>query len=79
MFEALSPERTGVNFQMQVPNVAENVREVIHLNVNGGLCTGDYDGDGLADFYATSPKGGNRLFRNLGDVPISGRYGGRRA
>jgi hypothetical protein len=67
MFEMLPPERTGVDFQMQVPDVAKNVREVIHLNVNGGICTGDYDGDGLADFYVTSPKGGNRLFRNLGD------------
>jgi enediyne biosynthesis protein E4 len=67
MFEMLAPERTGVDFQMQVPDVAKNVREVIHLNVNGGICTGDYDGDGLTDFYVTSPKGGNRLFRNLGD------------
>lgn len=31
-----------------------------------GVCTGDYDGDGLTDFYATSPVGGNRLYRNLG-------------
>jgi hypothetical protein len=67
MFEMLSSQRTGVAFQMQIPDVAANVREVIHLNVNGGICTGDYDGDGLADFYVTSPKGGNRLFRNLGD------------
>ena len=29
--------------------------------------TGDFDGDGLADFYVTSTRGGNRLYRNLGD------------
>ena len=67
MFEMLAPERTGVAFQMQVPDIAENVREVVLLNANGGVATGDFDGDGLADFYVTSPKGGNRLFRNLGD------------
>ena len=52
---------------MQLPDVAEHVREVIHLNVNGGICTGDFDGDGLSDFYVTSTAGGNRLYRNLGD------------
>ena len=28
---------------------------------------GDVDNDGLPDLYFTSPSGGNRLFRNLGD------------
>ena len=33
-----------------------------------GLAVGDYDGDGLEDFYLTQPGGlPNRLFRNLGD------------
>lgn len=32
-----------------------------------GLAVGDYDGDGLEDFYLTQPGGlPNRLFRNLG-------------
>jgi hypothetical protein len=40
---------------------------MIHLSVYGGICTGDFDNDGLTDFYVTSPLGGNRLYRNLGD------------
>jgi hypothetical protein len=33
-----------------------------------GLAVGDYDGDGLEDFYITQPGGlPNRLFRNLGN------------
>ena len=67
LFELLPPERTGVDFQLQLPDVEEHVREVIHLNVNGGICTGDFDGDGLTDFYVTSTRGGNRLYRNLGN------------
>jgi hypothetical protein len=67
LFERLSADRTGVEFQLRIPDVESHVREVIHLNVNGGICTGDYDGDGLTDFYVTSAEGGNRLYRNLGD------------
>jgi hypothetical protein len=67
LFELLPSKRTGVDFQLTLPDIEQNVREVIHLNVQGGICTGDYDGDGLSDFYVTSPRGGNRLYRNLGD------------
>jgi hypothetical protein len=67
LFELLSADRTGVDFQLQLPDVETSVREVIHLNVNGGICTGDYDNDGWTDFYVTSTRGGNRLYRNLGD------------
>lgn len=67
LFELLPPEATGVDFQLQLPDIEKHVREFIHLNVNGGVCTGDYDGDGLADFYVTSPVDGNRLYRNLGN------------
>ena len=32
----------------------------------GGVCMGDYDGDGWCDVYLTRPHGGGRLYRNLG-------------
>jgi hypothetical protein len=67
LFELLPSEHTGINFQMTPPDIEKNVREVVHLNVNGGICTGDFDNDGLADFYVTSPSGGCRLYRNTGD------------
>lgn len=67
LFEDLPPDRTGVRFQLQLPDMARYIHELIHLSLYGGICTGDFDNDGLADFYVTSPVGGNRLYHNLGD------------
>ena len=66
LFEDLSTDVSGVSYRMQLPDIATHVHELLHLSVYGGICTGDYDGDDLADFYVTSPRGGNRLFRNIG-------------
>ena len=66
LFELLSPEQTGVDFQMELPDFEKHVKELLFLNPMGGICTGDYDGDGLVDFYVPTP-GGHRLYRNLGD------------
>lgn len=67
LFTELPPAQTGVRFQLQFPDPERYIHELIHLSVYGGVCTGDFDGDGRADIYVTSPAGGNRLFRNLGD------------
>ena len=67
LFEELPSDRTGVQFQLQLRDMTRYIHEMIHLSVYGGICTGDFDNDGLADFYVTSPLGGNRLYRNLGD------------
>ena len=79
LFEALPPDQTGVDFQLHLPDVKKHVREVIHLNVYGGICTGDYDGDGLTDFYVTSPVGGNRLYQESRRLPVSQTSRSRRA
>ncbi len=34
----------------------------------GGVAIGDYDNDRLPDIYLARPYGGNRLYRNLGDL-----------
>jgi hypothetical protein len=67
LFEDLPPDRTGVRFQLKFPDMASHIHELIHLSLYGGVCTGDFDGDGLPDIYVTSPAGGNRLYRNLGN------------
>jgi enediyne biosynthesis protein E4 len=67
LFAELPVSRTGVGHQMQLPDLTTHVHELLHLSVLGGVCTGDIDGDGWPDFYVTSPVGGGRLFRNLGD------------
>ena len=67
LFEELRAERTGIDFGLSWDDPASVLKEFIFLNPSGGICTGDCDGDGLVDLYITSPSGGNRLYRNLGD------------
>lgn len=68
LFVELDAESTGLDFQMQLYDPVEHVRVLMFITACGGICTGDYDGDGLPDIYVTSPVGGNRLFRNLGEL-----------
>src|SRR5512134_3392202 len=49
LFEELPPDRTGVRFQLQLRDMARYIHEMIHLSVYGGICTGDFDNDGLTD------------------------------
>ncbi len=66
-FEAISASHSGVDFAVQWSDFHKHITHALRLNPIGGICTGDYDGDGLPDFFVTSPTGGARLFRNLGD------------
>ena len=67
LFDALGAEKTGIDFGPYWEDPASVLKEFIFLNPSGGICTGDCDGDGLVDLYITSPSGGNRLYRNLGE------------
>lgn len=67
LFELIDPSRSGVDFGMHWDDPEKYLKEFLFLNPAGGICTGDYDGDHLPDLYITSPSGGNRLYRNLGD------------
>jgi hypothetical protein len=67
LFEQLAGEQTGINYGLDWGNPADHLKEFLFITPVGGICTGDFDGDRLPDVYITSPKGGNRLFRNLGD------------
>jgi hypothetical protein len=66
-FERLSAEESGIDF-VHVWNPSQgHVQDIDNAFAGGGACTGDYDGDGLADVYLTRPQQGSRLYRNLGD------------
>ena len=67
LFELLDPRDTGIDFGLHWDDPASHLKEFLFLNPVGGVCTGDYDGDGLPDLYITSPSGGSRLYRNCGD------------
>ena len=69
MFFRVPADRTGIDFvhHWTVPENADEV-ETHPTAFGGGVCIGDYDGDGLADLFLTRPVGGSRLYRNLGNL-----------
>ena len=63
-FESLSVGRTGIDFAHDWTPPPEY--RLLDLP-GGGICIGDYDGDGWPDVFLTQPNVGSRLYRNLGD------------
>lgn len=66
LFEKLSSLQSGIDLVHQFPETAPSS----FLNdqcAAGGICIGDYDGDGLPDIYFTNYDKGGRLYRNLGN------------
>ncbi|MDG2400932.1 MAG: FG-GAP-like repeat-containing protein [Akkermansiaceae bacterium] len=67
LFETINISHSGVDYGLHWDNPESRIKEFLFLNPAGGICTGDFDGDKLPDLYITSPSGGNRLYKNLGD------------
>lgn len=66
MFARVSSDRSGIDFVYQ-PIPPEKQDQLIYSSSTaGGVCIGDYDGDGLADVFLTQPFGPDRLYRNVG-------------
>jgi hypothetical protein len=66
-FERLDASRTGITFVHRWAPPPEHAHRLNTSATVSGVAIGDYDGDGLPDVVLTSPHGGNRLYRNLGD------------
>lgn len=67
LMERLDPSELGIDFVHQWK--PRNRYESLLLKTGftgGGVCMGDYDGDGWTDVVLTRPHGGMKLFRNLG-------------
>lgn len=68
LFEWLSPEQTGVDFENRLEFVQNfNIYTYRNFYDGGGVAVGDLSGNGLPDLYFISNMGPNRLFFNQGD------------
>jgi len=65
-FESLSVGRTGIDFAHNWTPPPDYKLGIGYHMPGGGVCTGDYDGDGWPDVFLTQPNVGSRLYRNLG-------------
>ena len=66
-FNSLPHNRTGIDFEHRYFSSTSAGDFGPDKGFWGGVCLGDYNGDGLADVYLTRPINGNRLYRNLGN------------
>ena len=84
-FIDLTSEQTGVEFSNQWPEKPE-ASFLQNSFISAGVAAGDFNNDGLVDFFACRRSDGGRLYQNLGDfkfkdvtaelgISISGTWG----
>ena len=61
----LFTELDGSSIGLDFTNVLEPENMVSYLLNGAGICSGDFDNDGLVDLYAVSQDGDNKLFRQV--------------
>ncbi|MDX1590862.1 MAG: VCBS repeat-containing protein [Balneolaceae bacterium] len=68
LFEELSPEQTGVDFEnLLYPTEEFNMYIFRNFYNGGGVAVGDVTGDGFPDLFFTGNMVSNRLYVNQGD------------
>lgn len=68
LFEQLSAEDTGIDFQNTVKNTEDfNIFSYRNFYNGGGVATGDINNDGLPDVLFTANMGSNKLYLNKGN------------
>ncbi|MEZ6117526.1 MAG: FG-GAP-like repeat-containing protein [Pirellulaceae bacterium] len=68
LFQKVDATQTGIDFAHQWKPKDRYEAQLLKTGfTGGGVCVGDYDGDGLADIYFTRPHGGGRLYHNQGN------------
>ncbi len=69
LFTALSPSRTGIDFENRLTESESfNIIEYLYFNNGAGVAAGDINKDGLPDLYFSANQGGNRLYLNKGEL-----------
>ncbi len=66
LFQTLTTNQTGIDFVYRWNQDPKYERLFNSSEVGGGVCVGDFDGDGRPDICLTRPAGGCQLYRNLG-------------
>ena len=67
LFEKIDASDIGISFLHEWKPKSQYEAQLLKTGfTGGGVCMGDYDGDGWCDVYLTRPHGGGRLYRNLG-------------
>jgi len=68
LFEARSPEETGVTFANRLAeSAALNMVNYLYYYNGGGVAVGDVNGDDRVDLYFTANEGPNALYLNRGN------------
>lgn len=68
LFELMTPEQTGVNFNNLMPTPKEfKPTSRLFTIAGGGTAVGDVNGDGLPDIFQTNFLHGNKLYINKGN------------
>ena len=68
LFELLSAERTGIQFQNRVVDTDSlSILDYLYYYNGGGVAAADFNRDGLPDLFFVSNQGQCRLYLNKGD------------
>ncbi|MFT5052557.1 MAG: hypothetical protein ACI8QZ_003993 [Chlamydiales bacterium] len=68
LFQRIDPGDSGIDFRNDFDWEHERHDLFIHGYAGGGVCIGDYDGDGRPDIYLLGQLGQDRLYRQVGDL-----------
>lgn len=60
-------ERSGIRFEHRPVDDAAKNYKAVHYDHGTGLAAADVDSDGRVDLYFVNQRGGNQLWRNLGN------------
>ena len=72
LFEALSAEQTGIQFENKLhPNEQFNMFHYMYYYNGAGVGTGDFNNDGQADIFFASNEGDNQLYLNKGKLQFT--------
>jgi hypothetical protein len=72
LFEALSAEQTGIQFENKLhPNEQFNMFHYMYYYNGAGVATGDFNNDGQADIFFASNEGDNQLYLNKGKLQFT--------